>query len=479
MKNKSLLYDSSDDSSVDEMLSEVKVEVDPINDPYSMLQQNEKTYNRISANLPIDEQSRYLKKPEGRRIEEVFIADAKWNQIHHLKKCDKRKKNHNDIPWKTNETKAPEASESERKLYLHGRQNRTWNPTLGDKVLDATNIWHNVINIKDHLGRSWVLPPLRMEPKPNLECCLPTTKIHQFKYHTSCVTNVQMFPVYGHLILSSSMDSTVKIWSLFGDRQCIQTYMGHVQGVKDVHFSRDGTQFYSTGYDQRLNLWDSDKGTKITGALLESIPSQIAISHSSESEDLFVSMNNGRIAQYDLRIGGIEAQSPIQAYQGSKSACLSICFLPGSKFFVSTYEDLSIILWEKGNTTPICSLKDNWMTPISNVVAHPKLNSVVGQMQKKEIVVINVSNGISIDTQRSFFGHSTDSVPCRMSVSPDGQYVASGDKDGSLYIWNWKTTKLVKTFKLHDDVVTKAQWSPYDASQIVTSSHDNTICLYE
>jgi pre-mRNA-processing factor 17 len=66
-----------------------------------------------------------------------------------------------------------------------------------------------------------------------------------------------------------------------------------------------------------------------------------------------------------------------------------------------------------------------------------------------------------------------------MAVSPDGSFVASGDADGSLFIWDWKTAALRKTFQLHDQVVVKADWSPLNPSQIVTASWDNSMSLLD
>ena len=146
---------------------------------------------------------------------------------------------------------------------------------------------------------------------------------------------------------------------------------------------------------------------------------------------------------------------------------------------VSSDENSNVSLWEVGNNKPISTIKELWMSPIRSLIAHPISNSVAAQMQNKEIIVFNTESGFTIDRQRSFSGHIIDSFGCRITISPDGQFIASGDKTGALYIWNWKTTKLVKTFKLHNDVIIKAQWSPLDSSQIVTGSNDNTLCLLD
>lgn len=36
--------------------------------------------------------------------------------------------------------------------------------------------------------------------------------------------------------------------------------LSHLQGVRDVKFNHDGTQFMSTGYDKNVRLWDTETG---------------------------------------------------------------------------------------------------------------------------------------------------------------------------------------------------------------------------
>ena len=52
-------------------------------------------------------------------------------------------------------------------------------------------------------------------------------------------------------------------------------------------------------------------------------------------------------------------------------------------------------------------------------------------------------------------GYSID-----FDVSGDGKFVASGDHDGRLFFWDWKTAKVYNIVDGHDVVTMGVQWHP-------------------
>ena len=68
---------------------------------------------------------------------------------------------------------------------------------------------------------------------------------------------------------------------------------------------------------------------------------------------------------------------------------------------------------------------------------------------------------------------------CSVDFSPEMSYLISGDADGKLYIWDWKTTKLYSKFKAHDDVCISALWHPHETSKIATAGWDGVIKYWD
>ena len=474
-----LSYENS--SSDDEQINFAPPVVD-----LKVLKTNKEAPTKINANLPLAEQNLALAPKSNNNIEEISITDAIWQDTHYKKQEKKKKKHHHknkrEIPWDESAPPKQEATITERSFYQQRQSQRTWFTTIGDDVFEDTYVWYNVINIKDRQGRSWVCPPLSFgHPDPNHECFLPKTKLHKFTFHTSDITDVEMFPVYGHMVLTSSLDCTVRIWSLLGDRQCIQSYMGHIMGVRDVSFRYDGFRFASCCYGKRLKLWDTEYGKMVFGFTLEGIPTQLEMNLDSESgEKAIVSQEDGRIPYYDFRISKSEERKAVCVFEGHTGVVSAIQWLPNYNYFVSAGEDDRLILWDiRNNSEPVKILTHQYLKNIRALTTHPLEPILAAQIRGGEIATI-ASDTLTLK-EKSFTGpgFKTETYPCRFSFSPDGSFLTSGDASGSVWIWKWSDCTLRKTFDCHEKAICKAQWSPFNPSQIITASYDNTMCLLD
>ncbi len=68
--------------------------------------------------------------------------------------------------------------------------------------------------------------------------------------------------------------------------------------------------------------------------------------------------------------------------------------------------------------------------------------------------------------KKRFQGHTVAGYACQMSFSPDGRYLVSGDGSGRAWFWDWKTTKLLKTLRCHDQVTIGCEWHPIEPSKV-------------
>lgn len=437
----------------------------------------------ISANLPVEQQEMYLLESVQSKARQVTMLDAVWKSKHVQKFVKNKSKNKNirDIPWEDDNEPKEVVPISERRAFFQRNTKRTWFTTIGDKIVEDHGIWMGVRRTRDYLGRSWVLAPIKIinNYNHNHECYLPKARIHRYDYHESSVTSIDFFPKYGHFFMSSSLDHTLKIWDVSNDRQCLQIYSGHTHGIVDVKFNHDGLKFASICYGKQIKLWDTESGKRESGSVLRDVPSQIIMPSRPEyDKQIMTTLANGYIAHYDFRVG--PSLAPVLEYVYHTRRAIGITFVQ-DKYFMTTSEDKSICLWEIGQSKPVSVLKEDWLTPISSLFTHPKENSVAAQLtQRAEILVINIDNELSIDSNKSFVGCQTDSYPSKLTISPDGKFITQGDINGRIYIWNWASAKLpLPPFKACDGVISKSIWSPNDPSQIVCSSYDNTIALLE
>lgn len=64
-----------------------------------------------------------------------------------------------------------------------------------------------------------------------------------------------------------------------------------------------------------------------------------------------------------------------------------------------------------------------------------------------------------------------------IAISPNGAFLASGDEDHNLVIWNVKTSKIVRKYTLPNKVVDKVQWCPSEDVCILAAANEEQVHL--
>ena len=177
----------------------------------------------------------------------------------------------------------------------------------------------------DYQGRTYMHIPqdldidLRKEPGTEKNY-IPKKIIHTWKSHTKAINALRFIPNSGHLLLSSSADSKIKLWDCYHDRELLRDYNGHTKSVSDICFNHDGTQFLSASFDRQvgilhiqfeildltffqMKLWDTESGKSISKFSTGKNPHVIKFHPSPSSSHEFVAGIDKKIVQFDTRTG--------------------------------------------------------------------------------------------------------------------------------------------------------------------------------
>ena len=66
-----------------------------------------------------------------------------------------------------------------------------------------------------------------------------------------------------------------------------------------------------------------------------------------------------------------------------------------------------------------------------------------------------------------------------ISVSKCGRYLASGDQEGNLLIWNIRTTKILRKYKLENDVIDSIEWCPSETNCLLSVSNEEQVYVIQ
>lgn len=99
------------------------------------------------------------------------------------------------------------------------------------------------------------------------------------------------------------------------------------------------------------------------------------------------------------------------------------------------------------------------------------------QSLDNQILLYNADN-FRQNRKKRFAGHSVAGYACQIGFSPDGKWISSGDAEGNMVFWDWKTCRIKSKLKCHDKVVITHEWLQHETSKVVTGSWDGLIKLW-
>ncbi|OSX67807.1 hypothetical protein POSPLADRAFT_1072557 [Postia placenta MAD-698-R-SB12] len=355
-------------------------------------------------------------------------------------------------------------------------QKKIAKPKRGAPGLESS-VFHGK-SMHDYQGRTYMHAPIAEAPQIQTEAgsqetFIPKVCIHTWTGHTQGVSVIRLFPETGHLLLSGSMDTKIKLWDVYTHGNCLRTFHGHMKAVKDVAFSNDGRKFLSCGYDRQMKLWDTETGQCLKRFSNGKIPYVIRFHPDEDKQHIFLAgMSDKKIIQYDMNSGEIT-----QEYDQHLGPVNTITFVDENRRFVTTSDDKTIRAWDFDIPVVIKYIAEPHMHSMPAVTVHPNKKYFAAQSLDNQILVYSTDNFRQARNKR-FAGHSVAGYACQVGFSPDGKWISSGDGEGNVVFWEWKTGRIKSRLKAHSKVVIAHEWLPHESSKVITASWDGLIKLW-
>ncbi|KAJ7523738.1 hypothetical protein O6H91_18G061000 [Diphasiastrum complanatum] len=309
----------------------------------------------------------------------------------------------------------------------------------------------------------------------------------------------------GSLLASAGMDHVACIWKLWteGMEQPACKVSCHTAAVKDVQWSSQGTCLLTCGFDKTSRLTDVE--TNCEKQIFEENQVVNTIQFHPFETDLFLSGGSkGALRLWDIRSGKV-----VREYFKSLGQIMDVDFSKDGKRFASTSDiakrnasDKTIVIWDYYNQMLLCSIvkchdtfqqsyivnrlvvlttEEVYMEPYTcpSVRFHPYEDCFIAQSNAGYIAAFSARPPFKLNKHKRFEGHQVSGFRVQCSFSPDGEYVVTGSADGCLFFYSYRSSKCLKTMKMHENVCTDVAYHPVLSSVVASCSWDGSVCVYD
>ncbi|KAK9722488.1 hypothetical protein K7432_002642 [Basidiobolus ranarum] len=317
---------------------------------------------------------------------------------------------------------------------------------------------------------------LTHNPTPNR---IPSRTIIEFNDHKKGVNVLRWNECFGHLLASASMDGSVKIFDVFREKSEICT-IDHLGGVKDCQWNHDGRQLISGGFDKKVTLSDLSTGSVIHTYDHPQYVTAMKF-HPTEPSVFLSGMHKGGLLAWDIRSNQI-----IKSYPRFFGQVQDFQFLPDSKYFMTCSDfvlrnsaDKSIVVWDFDSGTVHSNQIYQEAFSCTCLRTHPNQRSFVAQTNGNYVAIFNLEKPWKMNQHKRFEGHQVAGFRIQCSISHNGTYVASGSADGSLYFYEWSSSKLLKIIRnAHYDASMDVVWHPTQGNIVASCGWDGKIKIW-
>ncbi|KAF5726275.1 hypothetical protein HS088_TW23G01017 [Tripterygium wilfordii] len=159
-----------------------------------------------------------------------------------------------------------------------------------------------------------------------------------FQGHSGPVYSASFCPL-GDFVLSSSADTTIRLWSTKLNANLV-CYKGHNYPVWDVQFSPVGHYFASASHDRTARIWSMDRIQ----------PLRLMAGHLSDVDCVQWHVNCNYIAtgssDKTVRLWDVQSGECVRIFIGHRSMILSLAMSPDGRYMASGDEDGSVMMWD-------------------------------------------------------------------------------------------------------------------------------------
>jgi WD40 repeat protein/serine/threonine protein kinase len=298
--------------------------------------------------------------------------------------------------------------------------------------------------------------------------------LFNFKGHIMLVTSV-IFSPDGHRLVSTSADTTVKVWDVHKDHQDLTLRPhGSVPGAELIAFSPDGACVAIASSKETVQVWDVHTGkhtltlnghtVPLTGVVFSPDGKRLAScggGHRTPSGN----WEESRQDRVDLKVWDAQTGQELLTFELPKGSSIwSMVYSPDGKRLACAAGDV-VKVWDARTGQELCTLKGH-AAYVSSVAFNPDGKRLSSAAVDGTVKVWDPYTGEELKTRKAHTGLPGDVM--HVAYSPDGKRLASawsGELGSEVKVWDVQTDRELLYLKCVPD---RVAFSP-DGKRLVSA----------
>lgn len=299
-----------------------------------------------------------------------------------------------------------------------------------------------------------------------------------FNQHTKPVVGLDWHPTDDRLLLSCSLDGTVRLWDAVWQHLCIATYTMQDVPMKRVAWITN-TTIVTAGYDNDAFHTDIESGRILSRMKHNSYVTALA-AHPKDPNSLLTGNSKSEIHRWDLR-----CCKDVNSYKGAAGQILDILFLKSGDEFVASSDierrsgySQAMNVWDC--TSGVVLATQVYFEPYTCpfLRLHPTEPVFLAQSNANYLTVFSAQKPYKMNKSKRFEGHTLDGYNVGFDVSNDGSIVCSASANGTVIFYDYSSTRILKSLQLGTSSTLNVEWHPRLLSTVAVSSWNGHIyCL--